>query len=235
MNRLFSEQDGLNLSKELEEPLSGTKPRISRFGRLTYSKEGGASENERSRSSLENKLKNLYMETSEDEESRHANAELPNLSEFSRRIGSHSPLKLTFHSQKPERLRISVLERPSKVPQESLTSRRANSPEQTPHESSMYGPSAYGKLPKIERHMSESSRIRIRPFDFESSPNSLRLSRGRVGDNSCRYEEKRGIPKSKLYSGSMIKVASSRDKISEFDKRIQHMKAELESMRKSCV
>ena len=234
-NSLFSEIEAIDLSPGLGKPMSERKPRVSKFGQISYSKADGVSDHEESQSSLENKLDKLGMEISMDGPSPYANTEKSCLPGLNKRLGSSSRLKFNFQPKKLDRLRISVIERGSSIIGGSQSSRRVNSPELANHGLSHHRPSLYSRLPVIERNMSESSRIKIMPFDIEASGYSSRSNNLQIKESSCRREDRNEIPKSKLYSSSQARVLPNKDRTYEFDKRIQRMKDELENMRKSCV
>lgn len=88
------------------------------------------------------------------------------------------------------------------------------------------------QLPRIERNASESSRLRVSRYS-ERSHQPCRITKGANHQSGQLVNVLEG--NSEHLCSSSRRLQSSRIKIGEFDKRIQKMKLELESMRRSCL
>jgi hypothetical protein len=88
------------------------------------------------------------------------------------------------------------------------------------------------QLPRLERNASESSRLRVN----RCSERSHKPCRPTKGTNFQAGQLVHVVESSSdHFDASTRRLQSNRLKIGEFDKRIQKMKLELESMRRSCL
>ena len=144
------------------------------------------------------------------------------------KLGSIRPeSKLARLSLKQDKLKKRVLT--------NLSQQRPGSPDQNWKFPSNFTHDEYSHLPRIERNASESSRLNRPNYPAERSFQPQRPHRDSLCQNDQLATTRYTDPNSKLLSSSVRRLNVNKERITEFDKRIQRMKVELDSMRKSCL